>query len=143
MFGEERLSYEQLNARARRLANALAAAGVEPGHRVAAPVRNCPEFIEAFFATAKLGAIFVPIDFRLVAREVAQILGQCRRAVLLAGESMRVVCDALQRLTKGDDPDGGPDHSGGRRTAASWQRGSVHRRNAPDPPRNLSAGFSV
>src|SRR4029453_12191841 len=69
-YGARRLTYAALEERATRLANGLAALGVVRGDRVAALLHNCTQFVEALFATAKIGAIFVPINFRLVAREV-------------------------------------------------------------------------
>jgi acyl-CoA synthetase (AMP-forming)/AMP-acid ligase II len=87
VFGARRLTYAELNERACRLANALAALGVRPGDRVATLLHNCHAFIEAYFAAAKLGAVFVPLNFRLVAREVGHLLDGCTPRVLLAGEA--------------------------------------------------------
>ena len=85
VFGARRYTYARLNERACRLANGLAALGVGRGDRVAALLHNCTPFVEALFATAKLGAVFVPINFRLVAREVGALLDACGPKVLLAG----------------------------------------------------------
>jgi fatty-acyl-CoA synthase len=95
VFGSRRLTYAQLNERACRLANALVAHGVRPGDRVASLTRNCDAFIVLFFAAAKIGAIFVPINFRLTAREIGQILRGCEPAVLFAGTSMSSVVAEL------------------------------------------------
>lgn len=54
-------SFAQLNARVNRLAHGLAALGVANGERVALILPNCPEFILAWFALAKLGAVEVAI----------------------------------------------------------------------------------
>ena len=70
IYGARQISHAQLHARSSRLARALAAQGVEPGDRVAVLLHNCPAFFDALFGCAKLGAIFVPINFRLSAREV-------------------------------------------------------------------------
>ena len=86
VYGARRLTYAELNARACRLANGLAALGVGPSDRVAVLLHNCNQFLEALFATAKLGAVFVPVNFRLVAREVGALLDACQPKVLLAGE---------------------------------------------------------
>jgi fatty-acyl-CoA synthase len=86
VYGAERYSYRILNERACGLANALHALGVRRGERVAVLLRNCNAFVEVFFAAAKLGAIFVPLNFRLVAREVGQLLEACTPQVLFAGE---------------------------------------------------------
>ena len=96
VYGERRLSYAELHARACRLAGALAAQGVRPGDRVAALLHNCPQFLEALFASAMLGALFVPINFRLVAREVGLILDACTPKLLLAGEGFAELLGRLK-----------------------------------------------
>jgi fatty-acyl-CoA synthase len=68
------LGYRELDERVSRLANALRARGVRAGDRVAVFGLNSVEVIEAFLATVRLGAIGVPINFRLVADEVAYVL---------------------------------------------------------------------
>ena len=82
-FGPRRLTYAALEERACRLANGLAALGIGPGDRVAALVHNCNAFVEALFATAKLGAIFVPVNFRLVPAELRSILEDSAPALLI------------------------------------------------------------
>ncbi len=69
-----RFTFAQLNARANGIANALLARGVEPGDRVAVLLKNSIEFVETYFAVAKIGAVLVPINWRLVAAEIAYIL---------------------------------------------------------------------
>jgi fatty-acyl-CoA synthase len=86
-YGAQQLTYPQLHARARRVAQALAADGVRRGDRVAVLLHNCSAFVETLFACALLGAIFVPINFRLVSREIAGVLDACTPRLLLAGES--------------------------------------------------------
>ena len=95
-FGPRRLTYAVLEQRACRLANGLAALGIGPGDRVAALLHNCNAFVEALFATAKLGAIFVPVNFRLVAREIGALLDACSPKALLAGESFADVLAVLE-----------------------------------------------
>jgi acyl-CoA synthetase (AMP-forming)/AMP-acid ligase II len=120
VFGARRLTYAALNERACRLANGLAALGVRRGDRVAALVHNCTPFVEALFATAKLGAVFVPVNFRLVAREVGALLDACGPKVLFAGEGFADLLTTLEgrpnfprhrigvddRLPDGPIPDG-------------------------------------
>ena len=72
--GGERLTFAQLNARCNRVANAFAAAGVSKGERVALLLMNGAEFFEAYFALAKIGAVVVPLNWRLVADELEFIL---------------------------------------------------------------------
>ncbi|MEO8304446.1 MAG: AMP-binding protein [Betaproteobacteria bacterium] len=95
-FGARQLTYAALEERACRLANGLAALGVGHGDRVAALLHNCTPFLEALFATAKLGAVFVPINFRLVAREVGALLEACGPKVLFVGEGFADVIATLE-----------------------------------------------
>jgi fatty-acyl-CoA synthase len=67
-------TFADVDARVTRLANALADRGVTAGDRVALLMGNSMEFVEGLYAGWRLGAIVVPVNFRLVAREVAFIL---------------------------------------------------------------------
>lgn len=74
-FDDERSTYAMLESRVMRLAAALRKVlGVRPGDRVALYSKNRPEFVELYWALNHLGAIFVPVNFRLKAPEVAYIL---------------------------------------------------------------------
>jgi fatty-acyl-CoA synthase len=95
VYGASRYSYASLNERACRAANGLRALGVRRGARVAVVLRNCNAFVELFFAAAKLGAVFAPINFRLVAREVSQILQACTPEVLFAGKELLPLLDTM------------------------------------------------
>jgi fatty-acyl-CoA synthase len=70
MDGVDR-TYRQLDVRVDRLAHVLGARGVGPGDRVVVMTYNGLEMVEVFFACARLGAICVPVNFRLHADEVA------------------------------------------------------------------------
>jgi O-succinylbenzoate-CoA ligase len=69
-----RLGYAELDRRANRVANALRELGVAPGDRVALLLMNGVEYLETYFGLAKLGAVMVPLNWRLVAEELAFIL---------------------------------------------------------------------
>ena len=81
--GERRFSHAQFNERVNRQANGLLALGVERGDRVAVLMNNTVEAVEALASTAKLGAIHVPVNFRLSAREVRTVLKHSGSSVLL------------------------------------------------------------
>jgi O-succinylbenzoate-CoA ligase len=90
-----RFSFATMNARANRTADALRGLGVGPGDRVALLLMNGVEFTETFFAITKLGAVVVPLNWRLVAEELAFILGDSGAAVLVYDEEFREVVRAL------------------------------------------------
>ncbi|HVW47145.1 MAG TPA: AMP-binding protein [Solirubrobacterales bacterium] len=84
IFGDEVRTFAELEARSDRLAGALAARGVGRGDRVALLMHNGTDIVEAFFGIQKAGAAAVPINFRLVADEVAYILADSGAKVALA-----------------------------------------------------------
>jgi acyl-CoA synthetase (AMP-forming)/AMP-acid ligase II len=71
---DRRFTFSELNTRANRIANALLAKGIRPGDRVATLLKNSVEFVETYFGIAKIGAVMVPVNWRLVAAEIAFIL---------------------------------------------------------------------
>ena len=77
------VSYAQLDQRAAQLASWLQSNGVAKGDRVAVLMQNCPEFFEIEFACGKIGAICVPLNWRLTAAELEYILGDCSPGVLI------------------------------------------------------------
>jgi long-chain acyl-CoA synthetase len=68
------LDYEHLAARVLRLAVGLQKLGVAPGARVALLAKNCTAYVEVLYACWALGAVAVPLNCRLHAKEVAYIL---------------------------------------------------------------------
>ena len=80
---DRRFTFAELNARANRVANALLAMGVGPGDRVVLLLKNSVEFVETYFAVAKIGAVLVPVNWRLVAAEIAYILQDCGARALV------------------------------------------------------------
>lgn len=98
-----RLNYFELNERVNRVAHALRDIGVEKGDRVAILQMNSIEFVEAFFATAKIGGIVVPLNWRLVADELEFILKNSGSKVLLFGSEFTDVVAELQ--SRGDRTD--------------------------------------
>jgi fatty-acyl-CoA synthase len=87
VFSCRRLTYQQFNERANRLANGWRQAwGVRKGDRIAILAKNCAEYLEAFFAAAKIGAILVPINIRLAGPELTYIFNDCEPKGMVLGE---------------------------------------------------------
>jgi len=76
--------YRELADRVDRLADALVARGVRAGDRVAFLGNNHPAFVETLFATALLGAIFVPLNTRLSTPELAYMLEHSGASLLIS-----------------------------------------------------------
>jgi fatty-acyl-CoA synthase len=77
-------TYAEVNDRVNRLAHALADRGVETGDRVALLSPNTHYFIETLYATNKLGAVCVPLNYRLVPGEYEYILNDCAAETIIA-----------------------------------------------------------
>lgn len=69
-----RYSYLELNQEINRTANLFYTLGIRKGDKVALHLDNCPEFIFCWFGLAKIGAIMVPINARLLREESTWIL---------------------------------------------------------------------
>jgi acyl-CoA synthetase (AMP-forming)/AMP-acid ligase II len=82
--GEKRITYMEMASRVNRLTNALQSAGIGPGSRVAVMATNSPEYVEVYYACAKLGACFVPINFRAKQEEVGYMLNTSNAVMLFA-----------------------------------------------------------
>jgi len=80
------LSYGAFEHRCACAAGALAGLGVGAGDRVAILCRNRIEFFELLFACAKLGAILVPLNWRMTAHELRDLMDDCTPRICLAGQ---------------------------------------------------------
>lgn len=88
-------TYGEFGERVNRLSNALAELGVGPGDRVAMLASNTHYFLEALYATNQLGAVYVPMNYRLVAEEYAYILKDCEASVVIADHAF---ADNVERI---------------------------------------------
>ncbi|MDH5695233.1 MAG: acyl--CoA ligase, partial [Dehalococcoidia bacterium] len=84
-FEGKRYSYAQLKERVNRLADSLSRLGLEKGDRAAILEVNCNEYVEACFATAKVGAIFVPLNFRIRQEELTYLVNKAEPKILFVG----------------------------------------------------------
>src|SRR5207247_9815044 len=81
-----RFTYAETWARVRRLASALARLGVGRGTRVAALNVNSHRYVEAYYATALLGGVFVPLNYRAKTPELEHMLATGKPRALLAAQ---------------------------------------------------------
>ena len=97
--GSLRLDYRSLAERVHRLSNALRTLGVEKGDRVCILSPNSHFFLESFYATSQIGAILVPLNFRLTPVDHAYILQHAGvRTVLVDHEYTQVVDEIIGDL---------------------------------------------
>ena len=80
------ISYQLLNERVNRLANALIKKGLRKGDRIGILVHNGYQFIEIYFAAAKTGGIFCPYNNHLKERELTEILNYSSPRFLILDE---------------------------------------------------------
>ncbi len=80
----EDISYATFDVRIRRVAGWLASRGIGPVDVVAVLMKNSPAFLELVFAASHIGAVFLPINFRLSADEVGYIVGNSEARLLVA-----------------------------------------------------------
>jgi fatty-acyl-CoA synthase len=106
-----RLTYKELNERANRLAHTMQALGVGYGDRVGLLALNEPEYYDMYFGLGKIGAILVPINYRLAGPEIQFILSDCGAKVFVFGpeykdivDSIRLEIPARELIAISDDP---------------------------------------
>ena len=92
---EGELTYLELDERTNRLATALAAEGIGPRDRVAILDLNHRAHLELVFATSKLGAVPVPVNFRLAAHEILDVVNDSQARVLLVGQPYAELVDGI------------------------------------------------
>ena len=93
-FEGESIGYASLQQRVSRAVARLSELGIGPGDRVAVMQTNTPAVVDMLFAIAAIGAVFVPLNFRARAEELAHLLAVSQPLILFAGE--RYVTEAQQ-----------------------------------------------
>ncbi|CAN5471043.1 long-chain fatty acid--CoA ligase [soil metagenome] len=98
-------TYDELAERIDRLADALIARAVAPGDRIAYLGANAPEFLETLFAAGAAGAVFVPLNTRLAAPEIAYQLEDSGAAIVIVSAECAPLLagSATTSITVGDD----------------------------------------
>ncbi len=94
--GALRITNAELYEKSNRLANALINLGIQKGSRVAMMERNCHQYIELFFAAAKIGAILIPVNWRLKGKELSYIINDAEIQALIFGEEFTDVVSSVQ-----------------------------------------------
>ncbi len=92
----ERYTFRETNARCNRLANALLRLHLNPGERVGCLMANRPQYVEAYYACAKAGFVFVALNWRLTAAELTYQLSDCGASAVLYGAEQRPVVESLR-----------------------------------------------
>lgn len=97
VYENTRITYKELNDRVNALAQGLLSLGIEHGDRVGILLYNCSEFFEIMFAVNRIGAIFLPLNFRLAADELAYILENAGAKALISEDDFRNEIGSIRR----------------------------------------------
>ena len=99
--GNKAFSYSELFTRSQKAAHLLSTRyGVRKGDRVAVFSQNRAEYVVLFFGLQRLGAILAPLNFRLTAREVNQILGDCSAKLLIFESEFETIVSELDPVNR-------------------------------------------
>ena len=101
-----RFTFAELNERADRAAHALTWLGLATGDRVAVLLPNGHQFVEVFYGAARAGLVVVPLNWRVVANELAYMLRDCGATVLVFDAAYDAVVADLR--DRGGTEDGTP-----------------------------------
>ncbi len=133
---DQRFTYAELDALADAWRDALRAAGVGAGDRVATLASNRAAQPALFYACTRLGAILVPLNWRLSSRELARVLGNARPTVMVGESRFRSLAESanldaqelrwIELPADGDEPPSG---------TTPWARPSAARARASDDVR--------
>jgi acyl-CoA synthetase (AMP-forming)/AMP-acid ligase II len=99
--GEKRWTYQEFYHRIGRLSDCLKGFGIKKGDKVAILHPNCHIFLEAYYAIPQVGAITVPINYRLSPREIAFILQDSESKMLIADSMFNSQLDMIRGEIKG------------------------------------------
>jgi acyl-CoA synthetase (AMP-forming)/AMP-acid ligase II len=97
VYGETRLTYKQFNARINQLAHAFLDLGLKKGSKVAILAFNCNQYMEAYFAVGKIGAVAAPLNFRLHPEELTYIVDNADAEAFIMGEAFVEAVRGMQK----------------------------------------------
>jgi len=99
--GEKRWNYQDFCNRINRLSHCLKGFGIKKDDKVAILHPNCHTFLEAYYAIPQIGAISVPINYRLSPREIAFILQDSESKILIADSMFKNQVDPIRKEIRG------------------------------------------
>jgi acyl-CoA synthetase (AMP-forming)/AMP-acid ligase II len=98
------IGYGHVNNASNQLAHGLLNLGVTPGARIAVLGENSLEHLLVFMAASKIGAVAVPLNYRLAPAELAFIINDANARVLVALEGMEDTLEGLRQQVNQDIP---------------------------------------
>ena len=108
-FGDQQLTFGEIDARSNRMGNLLQSKGFRAGDRLCVYLENCIEIIDLYIACAKTGVIFVPINILYKEREMGHILSDAEPKALIANGEVPGSFEAWLLTAVTDEVDGQPE----------------------------------
>jgi fatty-acyl-CoA synthase len=94
--GEKRFTYAQFGERVNRLSNALLSLGIKKGDRVAVLDTNSHRLLEMYYGIPQIGAILLPINIRLLAKDIAYVLNDSEARCLIVNQDLANLVEVSQ-----------------------------------------------
>lgn len=98
-------TYPELNKKVNKLSYSLLSLGLKKGDKVAVLLENSIEIVEAYLATAKTGLVIVPINFRLVGKDIEYIANNSDAKAFIVHKEFTSTVDLIKSNLKNIDPD--------------------------------------
>ena len=95
IYGDDAVTFAEFDRRVDSVAAALRASGVRSGDRVAILDKNSLPYVELLFGAARVGAVLVPVNYRLAPDEVAYVVDNAKARVLVVDTEFVPVLDAI------------------------------------------------
>ncbi|UCD56024.1 MAG: AMP-binding protein, partial [Candidatus Hydrogenedentota bacterium] len=95
-FKQSDFTFRELLDRVYRLVSALQGLGIHKGDRIAILSQNCHQYLELFWAVALGGFMIVPVNYRLVPREIGYILNDSEAKALLLSDEYSLLVDSIR-----------------------------------------------
>jgi len=105
IFEDRSFTYQEINLRTNQICHFLLERGVQKGDRVSVLLYNCPQYFEIFFALSKIGAILVPLNWRLAGPELEFIIKDSGSRMLIFDPEFEEVIASIRphlNLSNGD-----------------------------------------
>ena len=105
VFGDQRLTYLQLNQHINKLANAMVTLGMKKGSKVATILPNCLELLETYWAAAKIGAVVVPMSTLLMEGALRSLLRDADVEMVITNASFANIIKLIHLICQNFDMD--------------------------------------
>jgi acyl-CoA synthetase (AMP-forming)/AMP-acid ligase II len=100
LYKDRRITYKELNNRVNAIAHSFLQLGIGKGDKVGYLLPNCNELIEVYYAIQKIGAIAVPLNFRITPREIVYLVNNAKCRCLVFAAQFEPKVNAIKESLK-------------------------------------------